>query len=65
MDYKNLRDYFEVSVVTKCTSEVMCEGGAPVNYFLSKAGEIPLKLKRNDKVVGFVIFETFKDTILK
>jgi hypothetical protein len=65
MDYKNLRDYFEFSVITKCQSEIMCEGGAPCSYFLDKIGEIPLKFKRNDKVVGFVIFETFKDTLLK
>ena len=65
MDYKNLRDYFEFSVITKCQSEIMCEGGAPCSYFLNKIGEIPLKFKRNDKVVGFVIFETFKDTLLK
>jgi len=65
VSYEATDQYLEIEAFIKGQSKGICKAGAPARHFLEKIGLIKLEFKSNDKVVGYVMVETFKDTLLK
>lgn len=65
LEYEATNQCFEIEAFIKGQSKGICKASAPAIYFLEKIGLIKLEFKSNDKVVGCVMVETFKDTVLK